>query len=74
MYSVYRLNANELNMNFIKGLKKIFKDKDIEIIISEYNDTEYLLKDPENKNRLLEAISNVDNRKNLVEAEQKVFQ
>lgn len=61
-------------MNFIQGFKKIFKDRDIEIKVSEYNETEYLLKDPENKNRLLEAISNVDNRKDLVEADQKIFQ
>jgi antitoxin YefM len=66
MYSLYRLNANELDSNFIEGLKQIFKDKEIEIIIQEYDETEYLLSSSANKHRLLTAIENVNKRENLV--------
>jgi antitoxin YefM len=40
MQSSYRLNANELDEKFIAGLKETYKDKDIEIIIYEVNETE----------------------------------
>ena len=33
MKSSCRLKANELDKNFIAGLKEIYKEKDIEIII-----------------------------------------
>jgi hypothetical protein len=35
MYATYRMNEKELNNNFIKAIKQIFKDKDIEITISD---------------------------------------
>ncbi len=74
MYSTYRLNANELNNNFLDGLKEMFKDKNIEITVTEYEETEYLLGNDANKKRLLEAIDNVNSRKNLIEADSKIFQ
>lgn len=33
MQSISRLKANELTEDFLEGLKKTFKDKEIEIII-----------------------------------------
>lgn len=35
MYTTYRLRADELDADFIEALKALFKDKEIEIIISE---------------------------------------
>lgn len=67
MQSIYRLKANELNENFLEGLKITFKDKEIEIIISEIDETDYLFKSEANKQRLLQAVENVKQRKNLVE-------
>lgn len=69
MQTTYRLNVNELDENFLEGLKTTFKDKEIEIIVSEVDETEYLLKSPANKKRLLQAIENVNNNTNLVEME-----
>jgi antitoxin YefM len=69
MQTTYRLNVNELDENFLEGLKATFKDKEIEIIVSEVDETEYLLKSPANKKRLLQAIENVNNNTNLVEVE-----
>ncbi|MDO9047949.1 MAG: hypothetical protein Q7U66_09455 [Methylobacter sp.] len=64
MYTVYKINADELNENFIASIKAQFQHKDIEIAIcetaqAEQDETDYLLHDPANKTRLLEAIDNV---------------
>lgn len=67
MQSIYRLKANELNDNFLEGLKTTFKDKDIEIIVSELDETEYLFRSEANKEKLLQAVENVKQRKNLIE-------
>jgi antitoxin YefM len=67
MQSSYRLKANELDEKFIAGLKETYKDKDIEILIYEVNETEYLLQSKVNRQRLMQAKSNVDNKTNLVE-------
>lgn len=68
MYSTYRLKAGELNTNFIKSLKEIFEDREIEIIVHdvEEDETEYLLKNEANKQHLLKAIANVNNNENVV--------
>ncbi len=67
MYSTYRLNSNELDSHFIEAVKKLFKDKEIEIVVYETDETEYLLKSEANRKRLLEAIENVNRNINLVE-------
>jgi len=71
MYSVYRLKANELDSRFLKALKTMFKNKEIEIVVteaiqSEEDETEYLLKSKANRERLMEAIENVAQNRNLV--------
>ncbi|NJK58832.1 MAG: hypothetical protein HC939_24065 [Pleurocapsa sp. SU_5_0] len=71
MQSSYRLKANELDEKFIAGLKETYKDKDIEIIIYEVNETEYLLQSEVNRQRLMQAKTNVDNKTNLVEIDFK---
>ncbi len=73
MQSSYRLKANDLDEKFIAGLKETYKDKDIEIIIYEVDETEYLLKSEANKQRLLEAKANIENKKNLVEVNLEDF-
>ena len=35
MYTTYRLHADELDNDFIEALKTLFKDKEIEITVSE---------------------------------------
>lgn len=67
MQTVYRLNANELTSAFIEGIKAVFRDKEIEIMINEVDETEYLTATEENKKRLLAAIENVKQNANLVE-------
>ncbi len=69
MQSTYRLKANELDEKFIAGLKETYKDKDIEIIIYEVNETEYLLQSEANRQRLMQAKENVENKTSLVEVD-----
>lgn len=71
MYSTYKMHANELDSRFIEALKALFKDKEIEIsgceaIEHEEDETAYLLKSPANRARLLQAIENVENNRQLV--------
>ena len=57
MNAIYRLEANEINNDFIKSIKNIYKNKKIEIIINEiYDETEYLKKDENNYDLILENI------------------
>lgn len=67
MQSSYRLKANELDEQFIEGLKATYKDKDIEIIVYEVDETEYLLRSEANRKRLMQAKTNIENKTNLRE-------
>ena len=67
METTFRLKASELNNKFISVIKDLFKEKEIEVTISEAEDeTSYLLKGPKNKRRMLKAIENINKNKNLV--------
>lgn len=71
MYTIYRINSNELDSRFVKALKAMFKNKEIEIAVCEVSEIEedetaYLLKSPANRERLLKAIENVAHNRNLV--------
>lgn len=73
MYTLYKINTDELNENFISAIKAQFPHQMIEIAISEAgqqqnDETSYLLKDPENKSRLLAAIKNVEQQQ-LIDVE-----
>ena len=67
METTYRLRADELDQDFIEALKTLFKDKEIEIIVSEVDETAYLLQSEANKERLLQAVQNINNQQKLVE-------
>ena len=71
MYMTYRMNAAALDSRFLRALKAMFKDKDIEIVVceasqSEEDETTYLLRSPANRERLLKAIENVAHGRKLV--------
>ncbi len=69
MVTTYRLQASELDQNFIDALKTLFKDKEIEIVVSEVDETTYLFQSEANKTRLLQAVQNINNQENLIEVE-----
>jgi antitoxin YefM len=74
MQSVYRLNANELDADFVESLKVLWHDREIEITISEItasdvDETAYLMGNPANRRRLLKAVDDIEKRQNLVEVQ-----
>lgn len=61
MYTLYRLKADELDDALLQSIKALFSGRAIEIAVSDVADgaedeTAYLLRDPVNRQRLLEAI------------------
>ena len=67
MQTSYRLNANELNHHFLESLKTLFKDKEIEIVVYDVDETAYLSNSEANRQRLLQALENVKKGTNLIE-------
>ncbi|MDP3332500.1 MAG: hypothetical protein Q8Q40_04660 [Methylococcaceae bacterium] len=66
MYTLYKINSDELNENFIAAIKAQFPHQTIEISISEIqqieqDETAYLLNNPVNKARLLAALALAEN-------------
>ncbi len=65
MQSTFTLRKDELNMDFLKGLKKMFSGKTLNITVSdnktdEQDETEYLLSNPANKQMLLDGIAAIE--------------
>ena len=70
MYTIYRLHADELDQRFLDTVKRQFEDREIEIVVSEAvesaeDETAYLLRSPANRERLLRALENVAQGRNL---------
>jgi antitoxin YefM len=74
MVTTYRLRASDLDQNFVDALKTLFKDKEIEIIVNEVDETAYLFRSEANKARLLQAVENINNRENLVNVDLDTIQ
>ena len=66
MYTIYQVKADELDEKFIHALKAMFKDKEIEIAVYERDETAYLLRSPANRDRLLNAIQDVEQMQNTI--------
>ena len=73
MKATYRIRANELDEKFIERLKTTFGEQEIEIVVSDIDETDYLLQSPVNKERLLKAIQNVKRGENLVSYKTNAF-
>lgn len=74
METIYQLNADDLNEDFLEGLKASFKHKDIEIVVYERDETSYLLRSPANRARLLESVTDIEQSRNIVVPDQEQFQ
>ncbi len=69
MQSVHRLKANELDDRFLESLKSQWGDREIEIVISEADETAYLMRNEANRQHLLKAVNDIEQRHNLVEVD-----
>jgi hypothetical protein len=71
MVSTFQINEAELDNNFVKALKSMFKNRNLTLTIEaeEVDTTEYLLSNAVNKERLLKAVGNAKQRKNLVKVD-----
>ena len=74
METIYQLNADDLNEDFLEGLKTSFKHKEIEIIVYERDKTAYLLRSPANRARLLEAVTDIEQNRKVVIPDQEQSQ
>jgi antitoxin YefM len=73
MQSVHRLKANELDDRFLESLKAQWGDREIEIVISEADETAYLMRNEANRQHLLKAVNDIEQRHNLVEVDLKAI-
>ncbi len=74
MQTIYQINADELDENFLDSVKAQFKHKEIEIVVFERDETEYLMRSPANRNYLLRAIKDIEENRNIVVPDQEQFQ
>jgi antitoxin YefM len=74
METIYQLNADDLNEDFLEGLKASFKHKEIEIVVYERDETAYLLRSPTNREQLLKATADIEQNRNVVVPDQEQFQ
>jgi antitoxin YefM len=74
METIYQLNADDLNEDFLEGLKASFKHKEIEIVVYERDETAYLLRTPTNREQLLKAAADIEQNRNVVVPDQEQFQ
>lgn len=73
MDAIYHVKADELDHNFLDALKAMFKDKEIEIVVSERDETAYLLRSPANRAHLLRAVADVESSRHIVAPEPEQF-
>jgi antitoxin YefM len=74
MFTIYHANADELDAQFLDSVKTAFKHKQVEITVSEADETEYLLRSPANRQHLEKALADVASGRNIVVPEQRPFQ
>jgi antitoxin YefM len=68
------MNADDLDDKVIDSIKAMFRHKEIEIVVYERDETEYLLRSPVNREHLLSAVNDVDHGMNLITPSTEKFQ
>ncbi|HEX8373179.1 MAG TPA: hypothetical protein VF585_10395 [Chthoniobacterales bacterium] len=69
MDATFLLNADELDEQFLQGLKQTFAHRQIEIVVRESDETAYLLRSSANRQHLQEAVADVEAGRNVVTPE-----
>jgi|GEM_PF-1594368 len=71
MYATFRLTKNDINASFLETLKSLVKSGEIEVAVSQVDETEYLMQSMANKKKLMTSIKNIKAKKHLVEVDLK---
>jgi len=72
MQAIYHTTTNELTVDFIKYLKNQFQNYSVDIIVKEYNETEYLNSSKINRQYLEEAINEVKQTKLIKKTQEEL--
>jgi len=73
MQTIYQMNADDIDANLLESIKALFRHKEIEIIVMERDETEYLLSSPANREALLRAVADVEAGRNIITPDQEQF-
>jgi hypothetical protein len=73
MQANFILDSNELDNSFLDKLREMFKNKRIELSVTESDDTVYLGASKANKELLSASIANIENGEDLIIADKKLF-
>ena len=73
MHTIYQVNANEIDQGLLASIKAAFKDKEIEITVTELDETEYLLRSPANRDSLIRAVKDIEEGRNIITPDQDEF-
>jgi hypothetical protein len=75
MTTTFRAHGSELNKDFFERLMAMFREKDVEIIVREYDgETDYPEDNPAQAKYLQEALQRVENREGLIEVDPETLQ
>lgn len=66
MTATYRLPANELDSNVLDAIRAAFVNQEIELIVHNVDETDYLMSTEVNKNHLMQALERTQDHKNRV--------
>jgi len=66
MNATYQINADDLNLDLLQSIKKTFKGKEIEISISDLEESDFLKSAPRNVKILLDRINDITMEKNFI--------
>ncbi|MGD9563757.1 MAG: hypothetical protein AB7F88_17150 [Pyrinomonadaceae bacterium] len=73
MQTIYQLNADDLDVKILESIKAQFMHKEIELVVFERDETEYLSSSSSNREALLRAIADVEAGRNLITPDQEQF-
>jgi hypothetical protein len=60
MQAVYHIDLSEMTVDFLENLKKQFRNAKVDVVIREFDETDYLNSSAKNKELLEEAIREVE--------------
>lgn len=67
MHTTFIIKAEDIDENLLNGIRRSYRNKQVEITVRELDETEYLMKNEYYKKKLIKAISSSRSKKNLTE-------